>query len=369
MRIRLNAFRLAVGLVGFAGVLNCQTVEVAKVVSRKIERVIVLPGELHPYQMVVLHARVAGFVEEIFVDRGSVAQKGQLLVRLTAPEVRAQVAEAESKVRSARSQRAEAGAKLAASQSIYDQLKSASAEEGVISEKELIQAQKAVEAAQAFVASLDSVVAAAESALQAAKQMEQYLSVTAPFEGIITERLVHPGALVGPGTGAGGALLKLEQVSKLRLVVAVPETEYAGVVPGARVEFAVPAYKGRKFSGTVARISRSVDPKTRSMLVELDVSNPSGALAPGMYPEVAWPVRQPGESLLVPVTSVVSTTARTFVIRVRSGKAEWVDVRKGVRVGDLLEVVGDLHPGDAVVRRGSDEIREGAPVLTPGDKN
>jgi membrane fusion protein, multidrug efflux system len=366
MRYRFSAFRLVVGLIGLLGAVDAQTVEVSTVTSRRLDRVIVLPGELQPYQTVVLHSRVAGFVEEVAVDRGSSVQKGQILVRLTAPEITAQVAEAESKVRSAKSQRAEALAKLSANQSIYDQLKSASATEGAISEKELIQAQKAAEASQASVESLDSVVVAADSSLRVARQMEQYLNVSAPFDGVITERMIHPGALVGPSAGAAGAMLKLEQVSKLRLLVAVPETEYAGVVPGVRVEFTVPAHRSRKFSGAVARISHSVDTKTRSMLVELDVGNPSGALAPGMYPEVAWPVRRPGESLLVPPTSIVTTTESTFVIRVRNGKAEWVNVRRGVRAGDLTEVIGELRPGDTIVRRGSDEIREGAPVQVQG---
>lgn len=366
MRHHLPGLRPLAGLIFLLNSLDAQTVEVAKVESRKLDRFIVLPGELQPFQTVVLHSRVAGFVEEVAVDRGSLVQKGQLLVRLTAPEIMAQVAEAESKVRSAKSQRAEAGAKLSANQSIYDQLKSASATEGAISEKELIQAQKAVEASQASVESLDSAVVAADSSLRIAKQMEHYLDVSAPFDGVITERMIHPGALVGPSAGAAGAMLKLEQVSKLRLLVAVPETECTGIVSGARVEFTVPAHRSRKFFGTVARISHSVDAKTRSMLVELDVGNPSGALAPGMYPEVAWPVRRPRESLLIPPTSIVTTTESTFVIRVRNGKAEWVNVRRGVRAGDLTEVIGELRPGDTIVRRGTDEIREGSPVQVQG---
>ena len=97
------------------------------------------------------------------------------------------------------------------------------------------------------------------------------------------------------------------------------------------------------------------------MAVELDVANPRGQLAPGMYATVTWPVRGAKNSLVVPVTSVVTTTERTFVIRASNGAAEWVNVSKGPAAGpDTIEVVGPLRPGDQVVKRASDEIREGA---------
>ena len=101
------------------------------------------------------------------------------------------------------------------------------------------------------------------------------------------------------------------------------------------------------------------------MAVELDVMNHDGSLAPGMYPTVQWPVRRPRPALFVPRTSVVSTTERTFAIRDRNGQAEWVDVKKGAADGDLVEVIGNLKAGDRVVRRATDEIRDGAP-LRPG---
>lgn len=100
----------------------------------------------------------------------------------------------------------------------------------------------------------------------------------------------------------------------------------------------------------------------RLLPVELDVDNADGRLGPGMYAEVDWPVRRPRASLLVPPSSVVTTTERSFVIRVREGKAEWVDVRRGQPAGDLVEVFGPLRPGDVVLRRGTDEIRPGSLV-------
>jgi multidrug efflux pump subunit AcrA (membrane-fusion protein) len=125
------------------------------------------------------------------------------------------------------------------------------------------------------------------------------------------------------------------------------------------VPFHVPAYPERTFAGTVARISHALDPKTRSMPVELDVQNRDQLLSPGMYPTVNWPVRGSQPVLLVPKTSVVTTTERTFVIRDKNGHAEWIDVRKGASDGDSIQVIGPLKPGERVVKRATDEIREG----------
>jgi RND family efflux transporter MFP subunit len=183
--------------------------------------------------------------------------------------------------------------------------------------------------------------------------------VTAPFDGVITERNVHPGALAG---GTAKAMFQLEQTTRLRLVVSVPEVNVGGIVRGARVSFTVPAYPGETFTGTIARISHSMDEKTRSMAVEMDVSNSNSRLAPGMYPAVTWPVRSPKPSLLVPASSIVTTTERVFVIRVRGDKAEWVNVTKGAPVGDLVTVVGALQPEDTLLKRASDEIRDGSIV-------
>jgi RND family efflux transporter MFP subunit len=193
--------------------------------------------------------------------------------------------------------------------------------------------------------------------------MEAYLRVTAPFDGVITERAIHPGALVGPSSGAGGApMLRLVQEQQLRLVVPVPEAYIAGVTGGTAIPFTVAAYPGQRFTGTVARIARFVDVQTRTMAVELDVVNGDGRLTPGTFAQVRWPVRRAAPSLLVPSGSVASTTGRTFVIRVNHGRAEWVDVSTGLTAGRLVEVFGDLHPGDQVAVRGTDEIQAGAAI-------
>jgi len=180
---------------------------------------------------------------------------------------------------------------------------------------------------------------------------------------VVTERNVHPGALVGPTTDATAApMVRLVEQTRLRLVVPVPEAYTASVTLGAKMPFTVAAYPGHVFSGTVARIARAVEVASRTMAVELDVANGDGQLAPGTYCQVRWPVTRPGPSLLVPSGSVASTTDRTFVVRIREGKTEWVDVKTGIASGPLVEVFGDLKAGDQIAGRGTDEIRSGVDV-------
>jgi len=334
-----------------------QTVQLTAVVSRPVSRAVELPGEIWPYLSVSLHAKVAGFVEQVLVDRGSVVKEGDLLVGLTAPEMDAQIAEAESRFQAAEADRVQAEAQLAAAQSTYERTQEAAKTPGAVAGNDVVQAQKQVEAAQALVRSKQRVSAAVQAAVNAQKAMLAYLKITAPFDGVVTERLVHPGALVGPG--ADPALLVLQQVSRLRVVVPVPEEDVGGIVRGAEVEFTVPAYPRRIYAGRIARLADALDEKTRSMPVELDFLNRDGTLAPGMYPSVKWPVRGQGAALWVPKTSVVTTTERTFVIRENGGRAEWVDVRKGVAEKDVVEVIGNLKAGDMVVQRATDEMREG----------
>src|SRR6266404_3142188 len=369
-----NVHRLSIAsmLVTLAGPLAAQApapapspapaaVEVVHVVSKAVERPVKLPGEFQPYLAVPIYAKLPGFVKAVAVDRGSTVKQGQVLVTIEAPEMLAQIAEAQSKAQALGLQRAEAEAKLAGAQSTYDRLKAASATPGVVAENDVVVAQKTAEAAQALVRSYEESMKAADAQVQSVKDLEQYLTLKAPFDGIIIERNVHPGALVGPGNGAT-PLLRLHQVSRLRLVVAVPEALVGAMVKGARVTFTVPAYPGETFYGMANLVAHDLDEKTRSMAVELDVKNPDLRLSAGMYPEVQWPVRRPQPSLLVPPTSIVTTTERTFVVRVNNGVAQWVNVSRGARVGDLIEVFGALKEGDTIVRRGTDEIREGAKV-------
>ena len=371
------------------------TVTITAVESRELNRQIRLPGELQAYQDTALYAKVPGFVEVINVDRGSVVRKGQLLARLRAPELDTQRGEAEAKVRAAQSQRVEAQskvsgiraqrleaeAKLAADEATYQRMKAASATPGVVAGNDLEIAQRAVEAgrariqlwnenekaAQAQVKALEENEGALREAARSSQNIGEYLRITAPFDGVITERNVHKGSLASPSSSPSNPpMLRLQQVSRLRLVVPVPEANVSGVALGAKISFTVPAFPGETFNGVVQRVSNALNEKTRTMPVELDVNNANRRLAPGMFPEVIWPVSRPRPSMFVPPSAVATTTERTFVIRIRDGVTEWVDVKRGASMSengkDLVEVFGDLSPGDQIAVRGTDELRAGTRV-------
>jgi membrane fusion protein (multidrug efflux system) len=339
------------------------TIDAVRVVEQPVNVTLSIPGELDPYEIVAVYPRVAGFVKSIAVDRGSRVRTGDVLVVLEAPELAAQRAEAQSKLQAANAQVVATRARADAEAGTYDKLKSASATPGVVAGNDLVVAQKNVEANRSQVVAAEQNVEAARQALKSVSEMEAYLKVAAPFDGVITERNVHPGALVGPTGGPQAEpMLRLMKNDRLRLVVPVPEAYIADVRRGASVKFTVPAYPGQTFTAVIARVAQSVDVKTRTMAVELDVANRDGRLAAGTFCQVQWPVHRTAPSLFVPSASVASTTGRTFVVRIRNGKTEWVDVKTGLTSGSLVEVFGELRPGDNVAARGTDELRPGLDV-------
>lgn len=360
MKLHKIATSLFTLVLASAAPAPAQNLELAKVVAQKMDRNVQLPGEFLPFQRVSVFARVASFVQQVHVDRGSVVKRGQPLVTLTAPELAAQVAESEARAQAVLLQLAEADAKLVSARTTAEMLKMASNTPGAVSMSEVILSEQAFQAAQSVKNAVENSAKAARAAADAVKELASYLEIRAPFDGVITERFVHPGALVGPATaGVSAPLVTIEQNTRMRLVVAVPETHVGGIVKGAPVTFTVPAYPGESFVATIARPAQALDSRTRSMAVELDALNGDGRLATGMFADVLWPVRRASTSLVVPATAVVTTTERTFVIRNKGGKAEWVNVRRGSTMGDTVEVYGALKEGDMVVRRANDEIREG----------
>jgi len=341
---------------------TAQIVNVIPVELQKLNTSLSLPAQAVAYEGVDIYPKVTGFIEKINVDRGSRVKTGELIIRLSAPEVVAQRAQAEAAIQAAQSQLASAQAKLAADEGTYQHLATAAKTPGVVANNDVQVAQQTAAADKAQVEAAENNVRAARETLRSIAQLESYLDIRAPFDGIVTARNMHPGALVGPSSGQSGSppIVHIDSIGRLRLIVPVPESYVSGVREGQQVAFTVPAFPGQAFRAPIARISHDIEQKTRTMAVELDVRNPQ--IISGTFANVQWPIQRTYPTLFVPATAITTNLQRTFVIRVSSGKAEWVDVKSGATVSGKTEVFGDLKPGDQVVARASDELASGTPV-------
>ncbi|MBS0361366.1 MAG: efflux RND transporter periplasmic adaptor subunit [Proteobacteria bacterium] len=328
-----------------------QSVGVVPVASGVLSATLALPGQLLPYESVDLYPKVTGFIRELPVDRGSVVKAGQVLVRLSAPELGAQKEQLAAALRAAQ-------AKQAQDRATYERLANAAKTPGVVAEND-------VDVARQLAAADEAQVASVRESMRSAAQQESYLEIRAPFAGVVTARNLHPGALVGPtgGPGAGGApILSLVKDDRLRLTVAVPEADAQDLKVGQSVSFTTPSAPGRTFQAPVARIARALDARTRSMMVELDVPNAGHEVRAGEFATVQWPVQRSYPTLQVPTSAVANDQQRQFVIRVANGVTSWVDVTTGMTNDGKVEVFGKLAAGDSVVKRATDALASGTHV-------
>jgi len=307
---------------------------------------LVMPGELIAFQQVDLYAKVNSFVKKIYVDVGSEVKEGELLATMEAPELGSQLAAAESAIKSRE-------AIYLASKANYDRLVETSKTPGTISPNDL---EQALARQNSDLAQLQS----AQSAHKEIIEMQNYLQIRAPFNGVITVRNVNPGAYVGPaGKGSEFPLFNLQEQKRLRLVLSVPEAYTGYLKDKNEVSFTVKSQPGQQFKAAIKRMAGSIDSRLRSQHIEMDVINNDKKLLPGMVAEVNLPLPSNDSTFIVPKSAVVNSTENVFVIRVANNQSERVDVRTGRESNGMIEIYGNLKEGDVLLRAGSDEIKNG----------
>jgi membrane fusion protein (multidrug efflux system) len=322
------------------------TYEIGTVSRQSVGHRVQLPGEFRAYQEISIYPRANGFVERVLVDRGSSVRKGQVLMEIDAPEAQEQLVAARSKV-------LRAEALLVASREHYRRLRASSEVPGSVSALDL-------ETAEARVRADSATVLGEQASYRALSKIESYLTVRAPFDGVITERNVHPGALVGAGANQNRPMLILQQQTRLRLVVDVPEAYTRSLRQGQEIAFTVSSFGSQEFRGKISRRSGSMNQQFRSETVEIDVPNATRTLMPGMFAEIALESDGSAGALSVPPSAVLTTTERQYVVKVDGGRAVFVDVRRGQQAGDRVEVFGSLRPDDAIVLNPRESLKEGA---------
>ncbi|HVU98473.1 MAG TPA: efflux RND transporter periplasmic adaptor subunit [Puia sp.] len=327
------------------------TIQTLTLTKGHLTSTMTLPGQLLPFQTVDLYAKVNSFVKAMYVDVGSQVHKGQLLATLEAPELQAATDESASLLQTQE-------ANWQASKATYDRLYKTSKIPGTVSPNEL-------ELALAKRNSDSAALAAARSHYLAAADIQSYLQVRAPFDGVISARNVYPGASAGPaGKGSSIPLMTLQQQRRLRLVVDIPEAATAYLHEKDTLRFTVQNLPGHLFVATVTRMAGALDLQLRTEQLQMDVVNDNGLLLPGMFAQVNFDLTNSDQQFIVPLSAVTANSKRIFVIRIIAGKTEWVTVQKGREADGKVEIYGDLKPGDQLVAAATDELKGGTLVKT-----
>jgi membrane fusion protein (multidrug efflux system) len=314
-----------------------------------------IPGELRPFQSVDLYAKVNSFVKKVFVDVGSVVKKNQLLVVLEAPEMLDASNTAAQIIQTNK-------AYYAASKATYERMYQTSKIPGTISPNDL-------EIAYAKMNSDSSNLMAARSSYNESTNLNRYLEVRAPFDGVISSSNLYAGAYAGPaGAGSVIPLMTLQQQAKLRLVIAIPEAATNYFKLGDSVHFTVKTLPGKVFTATVSRVAGSLDLQLRTEQLQMDVMNRDKILLPGMFAQVSLELTNTDKVFVVPESAVTENSKQVFVIRITNGKTEWVPVKKGRESDGNVEIFGTLQEADQLVSTATDELRSGTLVQVESKK-
>src|SRR3981189_173459 len=310
---------------------------------------IVLPGNTQAFSDAPIYARTSGYLKHWYFDIGAHVQKGQLLAQIETPEVDQQLLQARADLDTAQANLNIA--KITASR--WQDLVSS----GSVSQQETDQA----------VSNLSAVKAAAESSAANVRRLEQLQSfeeVYAPFDGIITARNTDIGALIDAGASTQPReLFHIAAIRKLRLYVSVPEVYSPAPRSGAPATLTLDEFPGQTFHGTLVRNANSIDIASRTLLVEVDVDNPTGQLLPGAYVFVHLKLPDQTRSVTIPSNTLIFRKDGLQVGLVRDGKAELVPIKIGRDYGNSVEIASGLQATDAVIVDPSDSLVAGMPVL------
>jgi membrane fusion protein (multidrug efflux system) len=324
------------------------TVKVLVLSLDSAKKAISLPGELLPYENAQVRSKIQGYVRQLSVDIGSKVNKGQVLALIDAPEINTRVLELNEKVKAAM-------ARYHASKDYFDRIALASKSDGVIAPLELERIKNQM---MADSSEYNAAVLAAKSY----RQVGNYLAIIAPYNGTITKRNVVVGSFVG--NPADKPLFELENNGKLRLQVAVPEVYTNAGLFNNTGELTTCSLPDKKFKAALMRKSGSISSDTRSELWEFEIPNTTGELKAGGYADVKLQFVRSGRSLTAPVSAIVTTQERKFVIKVTGNTVHWVDVRAGFNMGDKQELFGDIKAGDTLVAKASEELKDGTKIIT-----
>jgi RND family efflux transporter MFP subunit len=356
------------------------TVGVAPIIRKPIFRELTLSSELVPFQEIDVFAKESGYIKQLLVDYGTRVKAGQLLAVLEIPELEIQIQQDAAAVQSAADQGMHAQNEISRIEAqhkvyhlAYERLKGVSDKQpGLVAQQELDDAQGKDLAIESQIEAAKATLQVAQGQLEAAKAKEQhdkvlfdYSKITAPFDGVVTQRYANYGTLLQAGTSNATNILplvRLSQDDRFRLVIPVPESYVKYIKVGDRVQVRVPSLD-KVFPGKVTRFSADVTAETRTMHTEVDVPNPAHVLIPGMYAEATLDLERRNDALVVPLQAVNQNGNQATVFLVDSNdRLQSRTLRLGLETSSEAEVLEGLSEGDRVVVSDTSGLKAGTIV-------
>jgi RND family efflux transporter MFP subunit len=323
---------------------------------------IALPGTTAAFADANIYARATGYIATRNVDIGDHVKQGELLAQLAVPEIDDQISQNEATLTQLKASLQQAEANLRLAQVTWDRDRPLVKEGWATQQQGTVDVQT-LKAQEAAVSVAQSNVAAQENLLRVLRQNRDYASVLAPFDGIITQRNVDVGSLLQGNTNSGTFMFEIMQRDVIRVWVYVPQDAAFGVAPGIDASVRVPELPDREFPGKVTRISDALQSGTRTLLTEIDIPNPDGALPPGIYCTVELKIPRKAPSFVVPAEALIFNRDGLQVVVVNNGKSEIRKVRVTSDLGTRVEVDAGIKPGDRVILNPPVNLVEGSRVL------
>ena len=320
---------------------------------------IILPGNVQPFISSPIYARTTGYLKSWSADIGAHVKQGQLLAIIDAPEVDQQLAQSLSNLNTAK-------ANLALAEITKNRYL------GLIKTNAV--AQQDVDNAVGSYKANQAIVEADEANVKQLQALQSFERIYAPFDGVVTARNTDIGDLINSGS-AGGVktdMFHIAQPGTLRVYVNVPEEYSQGVKVGMTANLALAEFPGRTFQGKLVRTADAINVTTRTLLIEVDVQNPTGTLLTGSYAEVHLQVPAQASTYLIPVNTLLFRSEGLHVGIVKDGKVELSAVTPGHDFGDQIEIVSGLKANAQVIINPPDSIVSGQQVqivqaTLPGD--
>jgi RND family efflux transporter MFP subunit len=326
------------------------TVSVTHPKTASAAQELVLPGNTQPLIDSPVYARTSGYLRKWYFDIGSHVKSGQLLAEIETPEVDHQLQQARADVETA--------------QANYD-LSKITADRLVALQKKGAVARQDADNAVSDMNAKRATVDASQANVKRLEDLQSYEKVYAPFDGVITARNTDIGDLINAGAGGsnGKELFHISANNRLRVFISVPEDYSQAAQNGAQATLTLNEFPGRTFKGSVVRNSNSIDLASRTLLVEVDVDNPTGELLPGAYVSVHLQYTgASAQALTIPVTTVLFRSEGMRAAVVRDGRAELVPITIGRDFGESLEVLSGLRPRENLILNPPDSLISGTPV-------